>query len=189
MPPPVYSRVAIRIGFGRLPPTGAGRRNVKGEVTLTGMLSAFVAHHRLEVRFCNPYSGNEKGSVENSVGFLRRNLMVPPMHAESYEQPIHPTTRRHPRPLLLEPVAMPHAQRLPTGITQLADHIRSAALVPHIQLNRTPTLLLAVLRHGRFLLGSQSKKTAPPCSCIYIVVCSYATFSLGILFRLLMNTK
>lgn len=84
---------------------------------------------------------------------------------------------------------MPHAQRLPTGITQLADHIRSAALVPHIQLNRTPTLLLAVLRHGRFLLGSQSKKTAPPCSCIYIVVCSYATFSLGILFRLLMNTK
>ena len=88
MPPPVYSRVAIRIGFGRLPPAGAGRRNVKGEVTLTGMLSAFVAHHRLEVRFCNPYSGNEKGSVENSVGFLRRNLMVPPMHAESYEQPI-----------------------------------------------------------------------------------------------------
>ena len=40
-----------------------------------------------------------------------------------------PTTRRHPRPLLLEPVAMPHAQRLPTGITQLAEHIRSATLV------------------------------------------------------------
>lgn len=65
-----------------------------------------------------------------------------------------PARRRHARPLLLEPVAMPHARRLPTGITQLTDHIRSAALVPHIQLNRTPTLLLAVLRHGRFLLGS-----------------------------------
>ncbi len=64
--------------------TGAGRRNAKGEVTLTGVFSAFVAHYRLEVRFCNPYSGNEKGSVENAVGFLRRNLMVPPMHAESY---------------------------------------------------------------------------------------------------------
>ena len=66
--------------------TGAGRRNAKGEVTLTGVFSAFVAHYRLEVRFCNPYSGNEKGSVENAVGFLRRNLMVPPMHAESYGQ-------------------------------------------------------------------------------------------------------
>ena len=66
--------------------TGAGRRNAKGEVTLTGVFSAFVAHYRLEVRFCNPYSGNEKGSVENAVGFLRRNLMVPPMRAESYGQ-------------------------------------------------------------------------------------------------------
>ena len=27
--------------------------------------------------FCNPYAGHEKGSVENAVGFLRRNLMVP----------------------------------------------------------------------------------------------------------------
>ena len=66
--------------------TGAGRRNAKGEVALTGVFSAFVAHYRLEVRFCNPYSGNEKGSVENAVGFLRRNLMVPPMRAESYGQ-------------------------------------------------------------------------------------------------------
>ena len=53
---------------------------------MTGVFSAFVAHYRLEVRFCNPYSGNEKGSVENAVGFLRRNLMVPPMRAESYGQ-------------------------------------------------------------------------------------------------------
>ncbi|MBW3089230.1 IS21 family transposase [Bifidobacterium miconisargentati] len=66
--------------------TGAGHRNAKGEVTLTEVFSAFVAHHRIEVRFCNPYSGNEKGSVENAVGFLRRNLMVPPMRAESHEQ-------------------------------------------------------------------------------------------------------
>ena len=30
--------------------TGAGRRNAKGEVALTGVFSAFVAHYRLEVR-------------------------------------------------------------------------------------------------------------------------------------------
>ncbi|MEZ7821264.1 MAG: IS21 family transposase, partial [Patescibacteria group bacterium] len=27
--------------------------------------------------FCNPASGNEKGNVENKVGYLRRNLLVP----------------------------------------------------------------------------------------------------------------
>ena len=43
-------------------------------------------HYRLEVRFCNPYSGNEKGSVENAVGFLRRNIMVPMLNAESHGQ-------------------------------------------------------------------------------------------------------
>ena len=34
-------------------------------------------------RFCNPASGNEKGSVENKVGYTRRNLLVPlPLLAE-----------------------------------------------------------------------------------------------------------
>ena len=66
--------------------TGAGRRDRNGEVTLTHVFAAFVSHHRMEVRFCNPYSGNEKGSVENAVGHLRRNLMVPKPAAESFEQ-------------------------------------------------------------------------------------------------------
>lgn len=29
------------------------------------------------MRFYNPNSGNEKGNVENKVGFIRRNYMVP----------------------------------------------------------------------------------------------------------------
>ena len=66
--------------------TGAGRRDRNGDVTLTRVFAAFVSHHRLEVRFCNPYSGNEKGNVENAVGYLRRNLMVPKPAAESFEQ-------------------------------------------------------------------------------------------------------
>ncbi|OZG58148.1 integrase [Bifidobacterium lemurum] len=66
--------------------SGAGHRDSRGNVTLSRVFEAFVSHHRLDVRFCNPYSGNEKGSVENAVGFLRRNLMVPPMAAETHEQ-------------------------------------------------------------------------------------------------------
>ncbi len=40
----------------------------------------------MPVRLCNPYSGNEKGNVENAVGYLRRNLMVPKPHVESFGQ-------------------------------------------------------------------------------------------------------
>ena len=66
--------------------TGAGRRNARGEVTLTAVFDAFLAHHRIDAMFCNPYSGWEKGAVENAVGFLRRNLMVPPLEAETHTQ-------------------------------------------------------------------------------------------------------
>ena len=66
--------------------SGAGHRDARGEVTLSRVFEAFISHYRLDVRFRNPYSGNEKGSVENAVGFLRRNLMVPPMEAEAHER-------------------------------------------------------------------------------------------------------
>ncbi len=56
--------------------TEAGRM-VRGEVTESQLFSQFRGHYRFESRYCNPYSGNEKGSVENAVGFLRRNLLVP----------------------------------------------------------------------------------------------------------------
>lgn len=56
--------------------TEAGRR-VRGEVTESQLFSLFRAHYRMGSRYCNPYSGNEKGSVENAVGFIGRNLLVP----------------------------------------------------------------------------------------------------------------
>lgn len=56
--------------------TEAGRM-VRGEVTESRLFSQFRMHYRCASRYCNPYSGNEKGSVENAVGFLRRNLLVP----------------------------------------------------------------------------------------------------------------
>ena len=57
--------------------TGVGHRRADGTVTQTRLFSLFCAHYGFETRFCNPYSGWEKGSTENAVGFLRRNLMVP----------------------------------------------------------------------------------------------------------------
>ena len=36
-----------------------------------------MAHYGFQVQSCNPYSGNEKGSVENKVGYVRYNFLVP----------------------------------------------------------------------------------------------------------------
>ena len=56
--------------------TGVGRRI--GEVIHESKLfHRMRAHYGFSVRFCNPYSGHEKGNVENKVGYTRRNLFVP----------------------------------------------------------------------------------------------------------------
>lgn len=74
-------RVFTHVGF--IPHTqvfdngaGVGHKHA-GQVVESELFARFRAHARFEAIFCNPYSGNEKGSVENAVGYLRRNLMVP----------------------------------------------------------------------------------------------------------------
>jgi transposase len=48
--------------------------------------SAFRAHHAYESRFCNPSEGHEKGLVENLVGYIRRNVLVPIPEVSSWEE-------------------------------------------------------------------------------------------------------
>lgn len=64
--------------------TGVGRR-VRQQITETKLFGAFKNHYRSQARFCNPESGHEKGNVENAVGFLRRNIMVPMPEVASME--------------------------------------------------------------------------------------------------------
>ena len=56
--------------------TEAGRMPF-GKVTESRPSPQTRARCRLGPRFRDPHSGDEKGSVENAVGFLRRNLLVP----------------------------------------------------------------------------------------------------------------
>jgi transposase len=49
-----------------------------GKRRLTEMFMRFTMHHRFKAEFCNPDSPNEKGNVENKVGYLRRNYLLPP---------------------------------------------------------------------------------------------------------------
>lgn len=47
------------------------------ERVLTEGFTRFKLHYRFQADFCNPGKGNEKGNVENKVGYSRRNLFVP----------------------------------------------------------------------------------------------------------------
>lgn len=57
---------------------GGGRK-------LTDSFMRFKSHYGFEAVFCNPDSGNEKGNVENKVGYHRRNILVPVPRFDSIE--------------------------------------------------------------------------------------------------------
>jgi transposase len=65
--------------------SGIGRR-IGEQVTLTELFLRFKCHYGFSVSFCNPASGHEKGHVENKVGYLRRNFLVPVPTVASVEQ-------------------------------------------------------------------------------------------------------
>ena len=56
-----------------------------GKRKLTEMFMRFAMHHRFKAEFCNPDSPQEKGNVENKVGYLRRNYLLPPPVIEDVE--------------------------------------------------------------------------------------------------------
>lgn len=58
------AKVAVKEGFGL-------------HAKATDGYAAFAAHYAFRTEFCNVASGNEKGLVENLVGYARRNFMVP----------------------------------------------------------------------------------------------------------------
>lgn len=46
---------------------------------------ALEEHYQINSRFCNPAAGNEKGSVENGVGYCRRNYLAGCQSFESWD--------------------------------------------------------------------------------------------------------
>lgn len=47
---------------------------------------SFSAHYAFDLDFCNPAKGNEKGLVENLVGYSRRNFLVPVPRVSSIDE-------------------------------------------------------------------------------------------------------
>lgn len=67
------AKVAVKEGFGLHAKATDGYRS-------------FAAHYAFKTDFCNIASGNEKGLVENLVGYARRNFLVPVPRVASLEE-------------------------------------------------------------------------------------------------------
>ena len=67
------ARVAVKSGFG-------------AHAAAQDDYSQLSAHYGFAPVFCNPASGNEKGLVENLVGYIRRNVCVPLPKVKNLEE-------------------------------------------------------------------------------------------------------
>jgi len=95
----------------------------KGEQReLTETFRRFMLHYRFEAKFCNGGKGNEKGHVENKVGYTRRNWLVPYPMVSSYEELTAELYRR-----ALEDMQRPHYEKGVT-IAELWEEDKKALL-------------------------------------------------------------
>ena len=77
--------VPVRLRFDNM--STAVAQVLKGtERVFTDGFKRFMLHYRFQADFCNPASGNEKGNVENKVGYSRRNAFVPLPTIESFKE-------------------------------------------------------------------------------------------------------
>ncbi|HPJ21331.1 MAG TPA: IS21 family transposase [Clostridia bacterium] len=58
----------------------------QGEREVTDNFRRLQCHYGFQSNFCNPESGHEKGSVENYVGYSRRNYFVPVPKMDDLEE-------------------------------------------------------------------------------------------------------
>lgn len=56
------------------------------ERDLNGQFAGLRSHYLFESVFCNPSAAHEKGSVENLVGYVRRNALTPQPRVEHFDE-------------------------------------------------------------------------------------------------------
>lgn len=71
----LYDNTSLIVG--RILPGGVRQR--------TDMFNGLISHYLFKDRYGRPGRGNDKGKVENLVGYTRRNYLVPMPHADSFE--------------------------------------------------------------------------------------------------------
>ena len=69
---------AVKLVFDKTKKRGRSRQEARA-------FTAFRSYYLFESHFCTPAQGHEKGGVEGSVGYTRRNFLVPLPIATSFE--------------------------------------------------------------------------------------------------------
>jgi transposase len=80
--------------FGGVPPrityenlkTAVKKVLIGSERQEQGSFIVFSSHYLFESHYCSPAADNEKGRVEDGVGYARRNFMSPLLWADNFEQ-------------------------------------------------------------------------------------------------------
>jgi hypothetical protein len=69
--------VPTKIWFDQMSSACIRTKDKYGDAIPTERFLRFATHYGFEPVFCNPNSGNEKGNVENKVGYFRNNIFIP----------------------------------------------------------------------------------------------------------------
>ncbi len=69
--------VPTKIWFDQMSSACIRTKDKYGDAIPTERFSRFATHYGFVSTFCNPNSGNEKGNVENKVGYFRNNIFIP----------------------------------------------------------------------------------------------------------------
>ena len=130
-------------------------------------LSALRAHYLFESSFCTPGRGNEKGSVENLVGYVRRNALVPytrsfasfadlneHLRAWQLERaalqglPAHPFSPSVSRPVVANKVALVSVDRVrySVPVAYASQTLRAESFVDRVELYRGSECIAAHAR-------------------------------------------
>lgn len=117
--------VPTHIWFDNLSP--AVKKVLQGpDRELTDMFRAFQWHYRFEPVFCNTGQAHEKGSVENKVGYVRRNFLSPIAIIDDFE-----TFNAQLNEQLVKDMQRPHYEKKTPIATLWEDDRKQLLLLPN----------------------------------------------------------
>ncbi len=133
-----------------------------GGRNITERFQRFCEHYRFKPIFCNPEAGNEKGNVENKVGYLRRNELVPVPHFSTLEEGNKLLLKNCDRDMDRE-----HYEKESTFISELFLEDKAALLpLPSVKFDTALYASVKTDKYGKFTLnGGKHTYSASPAFC------------------------
>jgi len=124
---------------------GGGRK-------LTERFTLFAEHYRFKAVFMNPEAGHEKGNVENKVGYLRRNELVPVPRFMNIKEKNTELFQACDRDMMREHYDIDKAGKY---ISELFEEDKAVLLpLPSVRFDTAQYILTSTDKYGRFTLNN-----------------------------------